>query len=361
MGLYAFCTALPLTSTACRSIGCCPAKPEFSVRKPCNPRVRMCARGGDGWHSGADITHSVGDVSVQSEGEPERSSGHVGEQDAENCGAVGDNKRVDTLGEGQDSAKDGDPTSESFYIPKSYVGDSVEERSAGENIDGTKPEQSSELKPTEAGVSDTNLSGSALELMRACYRGSEEEIIAALNRDALATCSDLNSRTPLHFTAANGLSALCRRLVEAGAASNAQDLLGYTPLHMAVGYEHVETVKELLVLGADANKCTFNNRLPVEIAETALDCSLEQRIIGSVDNDEVLQRRQLVVEILDDATEEEDVDGNNEDSYSLTSEPGTSVVVRKVASVGEVARDSLSVADSDVKVTIRVKGKPMES
>ena len=80
--------------------------------------------------------------------------------------------------------------------------------------------------------------------------GLVEEIL----RGADPSAPDPARRSPLHLAAAVGSAPLVRLLGrQFGAALNAQDLLGRTPLRLAVGVDEpsVETVAMLLALGAD--------------------------------------------------------------------------------------------------------------
>lgn len=57
---------------------------------------------------------------------------------------------------------------------------------------------------------------------------------------------DEEDRTPLHFAADRGQSAIVSRLLELGAAVDARDTDGMTPLAYAVACEHMKEI-ELLV------------------------------------------------------------------------------------------------------------------
>lgn len=206
------------------------------------------------------------------------------------------------------------------------------------------------VKP-EAGVSDVNLSGETLQLMRACYNGDAEGMSKWLDKGADASSFDVNRGSPLHFAAAHGIRALCERLIDDGADIDAQDLAGYTPLHMATGYERVDTVILLLKLGADANKATYDaaSTLAVEIAERALASTPSKTLLGFDPNKDLRQLRQRLVDILDGATESEDVD-------DVMQRDDTTVVIRQREATEEAQPD----VATDVKVTIRVRGEVQE-
>lgn len=310
--------------------------------------------GGGGFHGGefsfgGDISHD-GDID------------HVGE-----VANVGDASHAGDVAHSGDTAHSGDEAKKGWdhSAPENAFGDSgtsmiplTDPASASTDEDDDASSQGPSMAYTATGVSDVNLSGAELALMKACYDGDAVAMGAQLDAGAAPDCADVNRRTPLHFAAAHGLPTLCRRLKDAGVGLNAQDLMGYTALHMAVGYERVETVRELLKLGADANVCTFEDRLPVEIAETALESTRETRVLGWVTNGEVMEKRKKMVEILDEATEEHEEDDEEDDEPTLKAEEGMTVVVRKREPVDAKVKappSTVPVADSDVKVTIRVK------
>lgn len=239
------------------------------------------------------------------------------------------------------------------------------------------PQGPAMVKP-EAGVSDVNLTGTSRDLIRASYSGETDAMTKALDAGADVTSADVNRRTALHFAAAHGLRAMCERLVGAGADVDAQDLEGYTALHMATGYKRVDTVRTLLKSGADANKATFNaagdGLLAVEIAENTLEAAPKRKIFGFDMGKEERDRRQELVDILEEATELEDEDEEDEEgddgetskdefeqaSRALDGNDGTTVVVRKRDPQAD-APPAPPAPDSDVKVTIRVRGKSIET
>lgn len=55
-----------------------------------------------------------------------------------------------------------------------------------------------------------------------------------------------NSKTPLHLAAERGEHSLTKILLDRMADATAQDSMGRTALHLAVGYKHIEVVRVLL-------------------------------------------------------------------------------------------------------------------
>ncbi|XP_034411687.1 ankyrin repeat domain-containing protein 45-like [Cyclopterus lumpus] len=76
-----------------------------------------------------------------------------------------------------------------------------------------------------------------------------------------------------------GRSAIARELVGHGAPVHAQTVRGYSSLHLAACWGHLETVRALLELGADPLAQTFTGQRPVDLARTycrtdCVDCLL---------------------------------------------------------------------------------------
>ncbi|XP_040911458.1 ankyrin repeat domain-containing protein 45 isoform X2 [Toxotes jaculatrix] len=71
-----------------------------------------------------------------------------------------------------------------------------------------------------------------------------------------------------------GRSAIARELVRHGAPVNEQTVRGYSPLHLAACWGHLETVRTLLELEADIQAKTFRGERPVDLARrySKTDC-----------------------------------------------------------------------------------------
>ncbi|MGL9762088.1 MAG: ankyrin repeat domain-containing protein [Wolbachia sp.] len=75
---------------------------------------------------------------------------------------------------------------------------------------------------------------------------------------------DEKGRTALHYAVDGKIVSL---LVEKGANVNAADIGGYTALHLAVTEKHLETVRELIKSGANANAEEYGNKCtPLHLA-----------------------------------------------------------------------------------------------
>ncbi len=75
---------------------------------------------------------------------------------------------------------------------------------------------------------------------------------------------DEKGRTALHYAVDGKTVSL---LVEKGANVNAADVGGYTALHLAVTEKHLETVRELIKSGANANAEEYGNKCtPLHLA-----------------------------------------------------------------------------------------------
>eukprot|EP00178_Gracilaria_changii_P018998 TRINITY_DN5526_c0_g1_i1.p2 TRINITY_DN5526_c0_g1~~TRINITY_DN5526_c0_g1_i1.p2 ORF type:complete len:291 (-),score=63.46 TRINITY_DN5526_c0_g1_i1:2530-3402(-) len=215
--------------------------------------------------------------------------------------------------------------------------------------------------PTKAGVSTVGLSEQESAFLEACYAADVDKIESLLNENVAVNTSDVNGRTALHFCAGNGLPTLCLKLIENGATIDKQDMMGFTPLHMAAGYIKVDTAKVLIEKGADANIASFAGKLPVEIAEEMLENTPAKRFFVANQNHHKLKQ---MVQVLDEATEVEDDDGEDEEEMTTVSENGeiteeteNAKFVVRVKPKGERSESSTpKVKVDDVKVTIKIKG-----
>jgi ankyrin repeat protein len=82
-----------------------------------------------------------------------------------------------------------------------------------------------------------------------------------------------NQRTPLHLAALGGSTEVCRMLIEAGAAVEAQDDQQETPLHVAAQEGHVEVCRVLIEAGAAVEAPAARQCTPLHLA--ALGRSIE--------------------------------------------------------------------------------------
>lgn len=97
------------------------------------------------------------------------------------------------------------------------------------------------------------------QLLYAIYLSNTVRIEKLLERHAqLATTADGRGDVPIHHAARNGETAIVRLLAAAGADVNSRNTRQHTVLYCAGGHGHVESVKALLELGADAD-ATFTD------------------------------------------------------------------------------------------------------
>ena len=107
------------------------------------------------------------------------------------------------------------------------------------------------LEKTEGRYESTPLLAA---LMKGHVRGSRhaEAAITLLRHGANASATDINGRTPLHFSSRGwGHNTVSRVLLRFGSFLSAKDQYGHTPLHIAMIQANVEGVKLLLAKGAD--------------------------------------------------------------------------------------------------------------
>lgn len=81
-----------------------------------------------------------------------------------------------------------------------------------------------------------------------------------------------SERLPLHEAAGSGNVPLCRALVAAGANLKTTVKWRGAPLHFAVSCSKMETVRELLQLGADVNARDLDGRTPADARRGAALC-----------------------------------------------------------------------------------------
>ena len=93
-------------------------------------------------------------------------------------------------------------------------------------------------------------------LMKGDVRGSRhaEAAITLLRHGANASATDINGRTPLHFSSRGwGHNTVSPVLLRFGSVLSAKDLYGHTPLHTAAIQANIEGVKLLLANGVDVS------------------------------------------------------------------------------------------------------------
>ncbi|KAJ1567588.1 hypothetical protein HK405_005442 [Cladochytrium tenue] len=84
--------------------------------------------------------------------------------------------------------------------------------------------------------------------------------------NATARCAQDHGRTPLHFAAIKGKTAVVRSLLETHHLDiQAQDDNSDTPLHLAVENGHLELVQYLVSKSADKTAPNKNEETPVQV------------------------------------------------------------------------------------------------
>uniref|UniRef100_A0A2K5EYW5 Uncharacterized protein n=1 Tax=Aotus nancymaae TaxID=37293 RepID=A0A2K5EYW5_AOTNA len=104
---------------------------------------------------------------------------------------------------------------------------------------------------------------SNLMVCNLAYSGKLEELKESIQADkSLATRTDQNSRTTLHWACSAGHTEIVEFLLQLGVPVNDKDHAGWSPLHIADSAGRDEIVKALLGKGAqvnavDQNGCTL--------------------------------------------------------------------------------------------------------
>ncbi|MEW5297785.1 MAG: hypothetical protein WDW36_000969 [Sanguina aurantia] len=156
----------------------------------------------------------------------------------------------------------------------------------------------------------------------ACKKADAQTMISMLagGREVLANAVDENKRSGMHFAAALGSVDCTKIMVEAGADLDLQDVLGYTPLHMAAGYMYTAPMAVLVEAGADPEikdssgkdvvKLVDNLRssMPLNLQTVQRRLALEEvsnvlteKLYDEVEPLQILEVRQLSNEFVDPA------------------------------------------------------------
>lgn len=106
---------------------------------------------------------------------------------------------------------------------------------------------------------------------------------AGMGRDA-SVVSDLDARdgwgrTPLHWAAAGGHTAVVEALLARGANLRAADRWGCRPIHLAAEHGHLDVVELLLDAGADPAATLKNGKSVLHLAAHSGDLNLVERLM----------------------------------------------------------------------------------
>ncbi|KAJ9633970.1 hypothetical protein H2199_009169 [Coniosporium tulheliwenetii] len=164
---------------------------------------------------------------------------------------------------------------------------------------------------------------------------------------------------PLHFAvmyrniditpALKGDEACATTLLNHGASVDARDEAAQTPLHIAIKYRNVEVAKLLLEAGADANSRDDKGRSPLHIAvdeadELCIALLLKHRANVTAKDWRLYTPRHIVQEKIreefnlgdqDDATENENADGDDQDWEDVSDNEESGVAELDEPSNGE--------------------------
>ena len=100
-------------------------------------------------------------------------------------------------------------------------------------------------------------------------RATPAAVQERLDSGAAVNARDEHGNTPLHWAAReNAPLAVMALLLDGGAAVNARDVLGYTPLHWAAGNAPLAVVALLLDRGAAVDAQDRGGNTPLHLADT---------------------------------------------------------------------------------------------
>ena len=120
------------------------------------------------------------------------------------------------------------------------------------------------------------------ELQTASQRGDAPEVRRLLAAGAAVDAADGAGQTPLHYVAASGHSEAATALLSAGAAVDAADTDGLTPLHWAAYYRQSGVLRLLLRSGADVSAVTTKQYWVLPPGSTPLDCAIHENCAAAV-------------------------------------------------------------------------------
>ncbi len=87
---------------------------------------------------------------------------------------------------------------------------------------------------------------------------------------------EVNRNTPLHWAAIRSdKNELITTLIDAGASVHLRNVIGWTPLSLAVNHNNLEGVKLLLDAGADIHTLGIDGTRPIHLAALATQPSIE--------------------------------------------------------------------------------------
>lgn len=109
------------------------------------------------------------------------------------------------------------------------------------------------------------------ELLDAAYMGREKDVETLLsqgaNPNAGMEANDDVGWTPLHYAAVGGNTRITQLLLQYGAQANAQTKRGSTPLHLAVAYNNNKIVEILIANGANISLMNKDKHTPLDLAQ----------------------------------------------------------------------------------------------
>ncbi len=91
------------------------------------------------------------------------------------------------------------------------------------------------------------------QLVKAAKKGDEEKIVQLLSNGANVHYQTLLGQTAWGHAAREGHTAILKRLIEAGLDVDIKNRFGGSPLWIAAGYAHADTVHLLITKGASLN------------------------------------------------------------------------------------------------------------
>ncbi|XP_043560953.1 26S proteasome non-ATPase regulatory subunit 10 isoform X2 [Chiloscyllium plagiosum] len=108
---------------------------------------------------------------------------------------------------------------------------------------------------------------SNVEICNLAYTGELEQLkTLVLSNKSLATITDQDNRTVLHWSCSAGHKDIVDFLLSLGVPVDPKDDVGWTPLHIAASAGREEIVKVLIGKGAQVNAINQNGCSPLHYA-----------------------------------------------------------------------------------------------
>jgi len=175
-------------------------------------------------------------------------------------------------------------------------------------------------------------------LVCAVARNDEYSIISLLRAGVNPNIKNIRGITPLHIAMRYCDLNTIKLLLNAGADPNAADEQGITPLHRAVQYSRIKTIKSIIKLGADPNITNILGNTPLHLAtssnkedvvKTLLSVGADPNIANMIGNTPLhsaaISDKENIAKILLNAGADPDITNKNGKTSLQRTKPGSEI------------------------------------